>query len=71
MSRKYKDRDYYPFIELRPRESVFIKDIETREDAIRVRCAVHTIAYNHQRRFKTKTREMDSGLFELSVRRVE
>jgi hypothetical protein len=71
MSRKYKDRDYYPFIEMNIGQSEVIKDMDSKEDAIRVRCAVHTIAYNHQRRFKTKTREMDSGLFELSVRRVE
>ena len=42
----------------------------TRISAIKVRCAAHTLAFNHDFVFRTKIRETDAGKFELTVKRI-
>lgn len=71
LRRQYKPRDYYRFVIIKTGEIETFKDLKRREDAILIRSAAHFVGYKHGKKFKTKIREMDSGLFELSVRRVE
>ena len=69
--RKYRKREYYPFVDMAVGDHEVFWPLESRNDAILIRCAAHSIGYLHHIRFKTKIREMDSGEFEINVRRVE
>ena len=40
------------------------------ESAKLARCAAHMIAHNREWKFKTKIRETDAGLYEITVARV-
>lgn len=69
--RKYRKRTHYQFINMIVGNVEYFKWLKTREEAIIIRCAAHTIGHVHNMRFKTRIREMDSGEFEITVRRVE
>lgn len=63
-SRKCK----YPFIDMCVDEEHVFKNLKSREEAIKIRCAAHTIGFNKQWVFRTKIRETDAGNFELTVK---
>jgi hypothetical protein len=43
----------------------------TRAQAIKVRCAAHTLAHKYGWQFTTKIRETDAGKYSLTVTRFE
>ena len=43
----------------------------TRDSAIKVRCAAHTLAHKYGWKFTTKIRETDAGKYSLIVTRFE
>ena len=68
--RQYKElRASYPFGCMIVDERVVIV-FETRDLAVSARSAAHVMANTKGLKFKTKLRETDAGLFELSVHRV-
>ena len=60
----------YPFLESVPGDIMpFL--YATRAQAIKVRCAAHTLAHKYGWHFTTKIRETDAGKFELTVKRLK
>lgn len=69
--RQYKcGRAYYSFSRFAVDENVVMPAFKTRNLAISARSAAHVLAHTKGFKFKTKIRETDAGLFELSVCRV-
>jgi hypothetical protein len=69
--RQYKcGRAYYSFARFAVDENVVMPAFETHALAVSARSAAHALAYTKGWKFKTKIRETDAGLFELSVCRV-
>jgi hypothetical protein len=60
----------YPFLESVPGDIMpFL--YTTRAQAIKVRCAAHTLAHKYGWQFTTKIRETDAGKYSLIVTRFE
>lgn len=72
MTRRYKmPRTQYNFNDQFKTAGDEVKMIfESRHDAVRARSAAHVYAHAHSIAFKTKLRETDSGMFELTITRV-
>ena len=69
--RQYKKlRVYYSFSRFAVDENVVMPAFETHALAVSARSAAHVTAHTKGWKFKTKLRETDAGLFELSVCRV-
>jgi hypothetical protein len=69
--RQYKElRASYPFSGFVVDERAVIA-FASRDLAVNARCAAHVMANTKGWKFKTKIRETDAGLFELSVCRAK
>jgi len=71
VKRAYKKRDHYEFEHMSVTDDRVLHVVDTREDAIRIRCAAHTLAFNRGCKYRTRIRITDAGRFELSVKRIE
>ncbi len=60
----------YPFLESVPGDIMPFLFVR-REEAIKVRCAAHTLANKYDWQFTTKIRETDAGKYSLTVTRIE
>jgi hypothetical protein len=59
----------YPFLQSVPGDIMPFLFV-TRAQAIKVRCAAHTLAHTYGWQFSTEIRRTDAGKFELTVTRV-
>ena len=60
----------YPFLQSVPGDIMQFLFV-TRAQAIKVRCAAHTLAHTYGWQFTTKIRETDAGKYSLTVTRFE